>query len=631
MPRISGTLGQLLVNEELPIELRDYNRVMDKKTLSDVLSRLAKTYPDKYKAVTYRLNQLGQEFATYTGGNSPSLVAMTKAKAAKARREKLQEEVDKILDDDTLSDEDRDNAFIRLAGPIQSTERQEILKESLAEKNPFALQLQGAGRGNPMNLASLRGSDGLYQDHRGRTIPVPVLRSYAEGLTPLEYWAGTYGARQSVIAVKFSTADAGYLAKQLNQVSHRNLVTALDRDDDPPTLVGLPVDVNDNDSEGSLLAADTGGYPRNTVLTPKILADIRNKGVKRILVRSPAVSGSPDGGVYARDVGVREFGRLPEAGENVGMVAAQAIGEPVSQGMLNTKHGGGVAGETKTVGGFDYINQLIQAPKKFKHGATHSELDGIVTNIAPAPAGGNYVTINNKQHYVPTGMGLLVKKNDTVEAGDVLSEGIPNPAIITQHKGLGEGRRYFIKTFLEATKASGINAHRRNVELLSKGLINHVRLTDEIGDFAPDDVVPYSTLEHSYRPRDGFRSVPYRSAVGKYLERPYLHYSIGTKVRPSMLKDFEEFKVNTVDIHDDPPPFEAEMIRGSANLHHDPDWQTRMFGSGLKGSLLDAVHRGGTSDEEGTSFVPSRIKAVNFGTSGKVISPKRDFVGSVLK
>jgi hypothetical protein len=622
MPKRVGTVGQLLVNEILPQELRSPDLVLDKKGLSNLLSEVAKKYPDQYRDITFKLSKIGREAAYSTGGNSFGLKHLLRAKSGIKRRTDLQKQIDGILDDDNLSDKQRDDRIVKLVDNLMQVQQDEIFKESMDEKNPLAMQLVGAGRGNKMNLASLRGSDGLYQDHRDRIIPIPVLRSYSQGLAPIEYWANTYGARQGVMAVKFATQDAGYFGKQLNQINHRMLVTGLDRDKDPDTLIGLPVDIDDDDSDGSLLAADIGGYKRNTILTPKILNDLRKKGIKRMLVRSAAVSGAADGGVYARDVGVREFNRLPVTSENVGLTAAQALSEPLSQAQLSAKHAGGVAGASKAVGGFDYINQLVQVPKTFKGGAAHAEKDGIVQYVEPAPAGGMFVGIDGQKHYVGAGFEVQVKPGDKVEAGDVISDGEPNPGIIVKYKGVGEGRRYFTKAFVNAMRSSGIKAHRRNVELLARGLINHVRLTDEFGDYAPDDIVPYSTLEAGYRPREGFRTLHPKSALGKYLERPYLHYTIGTQIKPSMMKDLEEFGVNSVDVHDDPPGFEPEMIRGAANLQHDPDFMTRMFGSGLKGGLLDAVHRGGHSSETGTSFVAGRSRAVDFGRIGQVRTPK---------
>ena len=174
----------------------------------------------------------------------------------------------------------------------------------------------------------------------------------------------------------------------------------------------------------------------------------------------------------------------------------------------------------------------------------------------------------------------------------------------------------------QAFRDAGIKGHRRNIELLAKGLINHVRLTKEVGDYVPDDIVTYQQLERSWKPRPGSELLNPNNAIGRYLERPYLHYSIGTKIRPSMLQDFRDFGIAEVETHDEEPPFQPEMIRGMSNLQHDPDWITRMFGSGLKTGLLKGVHRGATSDPTGTSFVPGLARGVDFGHIGKVQSPK---------
>lgn len=624
MAKLKSTVGQILVNSALPEELRDYSRALDKPNLSKLLAEVGKKYPGKYRDISHRLSQIGAHAAYVSGVNSFGLEHLRVAKSAVARRRQFNLEFGKILNDDRLTDKERARKIILLAGESQLLDRDEIYAESDKEGNPFATQLKGTGRGNKVNLQSLRGSDWLYQDHQGRVIPVPITRSYSRGLSPIEYWAGTYGAREGVLSAKFATRNAGYLSKQLNQVAHRLVVTDVDRDGEPDTVIGLPVPVDDDDNEGSLLAMPAGGYKRNTVLTPKILNHLRRQGVKRLLVRSPAAGGAPDGSLYARDVGVREFGVLPSRGELPGIVAAQALSEPLAQAQLSKKHSGGVVGGVNLATGFDYLRDLLQVPKTFKGTAAHARLDGAVRQIEDAPAGGKYVTIDDERHYVGSGYDLLVKPGDKVEAGDVLSEGEPNPAMITQYKGLGEGRRYFIKAFTDGMRNSGMRVNRRNVELLARGLINHVRLTEEIGDFAPDDVVAYSTLASYYKPREGFEDKPPIAAVGRYLEKPYLHYSIGTRLKPSMAKTLNEFGINSVTVHADAPPFEPEMIRAAANLRHDEDWQTRMFDSGLKGSLLANVHRGGTSDEAGTSFVPALAKSVRFGEIGAVRTPKRE-------
>lgn len=624
MRRLS--MGHLLLEEALPESMRGQNWVLDKQGLQRLLRELAEKHPEKYSDVSKRLADIGRTVATRSGGYSFGLTHLRKAKSAQRLRASLQQEIKQVLDDDRLTDTQRRDLIVRKVGAAMEPQMRAVLEESLQEGNPLAHQVISGSRGSKMTLASLRGSDLLYSDQRDRIIPLPVLRSYSEGLTPVEYWAGTYGARRGVIGTKFATADAGFLGKQLNQVAHRLVVIDVDDQREPIGLRGLPVDTEDLDNEGALLAVDAGPYRRNTALTPKLLKDLTRRGFKRILVRSPIIGGSPEGGVYARDVGVRERGVLPGRGEQVGLAAAQSLSEPLSQGQLSTKHSGGVAGQEKVMSGFQYINQLVQIPKTFKGGAAHAEVDGRVQSVEPAPAGGQYVTIEGKRHYVGPDFELTVERGDDVEAGDTISEGIPNPALVVQFKGIGEGRRYFATAFRRAMADSGIRAHRRNIELLARGLINHVRLTDEFGDHSPDDVVPYSTLEYTWQPRADHQRLPPKRALGKYIEEPVLHYTVGTKIRPSTLRELEEFGVNELAVHDEPPPFEPEMVRGMSALQHDPDWMTRMYGSGLKTSLLDAAQRGAVSDELGTSFVPGLARAADFGRQGLVHPPEPGFV-----
>lgn len=630
MPRLQTTVGQLMVNSALPRDMRDYNRTLDKKELSVLLRELAIKHPDKYREVSKRLSDIGWHAAYTTGGQSFGLRHLQVSPKAQAVRAALRIALNHVYSDETIDEDERDKRILRLVGKVSAVQEQEIYDEQLAAGNPLAAQVDSGSRGSKMNLASLLGSDLLYTDHHGRVIPYPVLSSYSQGLSPAEYWAGAYGARKGVIDLKMATADAGFLSKQLNQIVHRGLVTSVDADPEtttghPGQIRGLPVDTDDIDNEGALLAQGIGGYRRNQILTPKILEDLLQQDVRRILVRSPTVGGPADGGVYARDVGVREFGKIPVQGENVSLAAAQALSEPLTQAQIASKHSGGIAtaSAAKAIRGFDYINQLIQVPKVFKGGAAHAEYDGTVQVIEDAAAGGYYVTIGGEKHYVGSGFSLKVKKGDVVEAGDVISEGTPNPAIITKYKGIGEGRRYFVKAFREAFRDAGLPIHRRNVELLARGLINHVRLTEEIGDQNPDDVVSYARLEHNYAPRPEARHIQPTAAIGQHLERPVLHYTIGTRIRPSVAKEMAEFGIKRIDVHKDPPPFEAEMIRGMANLQHDPDWITRMYGSGLQKGLFSAVHRGGVSDPTGTSFVPGLAQSAEFGRIGKVITPKR--------
>lgn len=616
---LKTTLGQLLINSKLPEDMRDYDRVLDKKGVIKLMGELADKHPDQYREIAKDISDVGRDAAYTTGGHSFGLQHLRQSLAGRKMRLELDAKLQQIYRS-RMPEDQKEQAVVRAVGEYQKKLADDVMAEATATGNPLARQLTGAGRGNKFNLNSLIGGDLLYTDHKGNVVPIPVLRSYSQGVRPHEYFAGAFGTRKGVMDLKMATQDAGFFAKQLVQATHRLLVEADDDEQpyDESTPRGMIVDTDDTDNSGALLAHPIGGYKRDTELTPKILKELKAAGHDQILVRSPIVGGAPNGGVYSRDVGRRERGDLAPVGDYVGIAAAQALAEPVTQAQISSKHTGGIAGAAGAgaIAGFKYINQLVQVPKRFQGGAAHAQSDGRVSRIEKAPQGGHFVYVGNEKTYVGQDYDVLVKPGDEVEAGDTISSGIPNPAEIVRHKGIGEGRRYFVDAFRKALISSGVSGNRRNMELLSRGLLNHVRLTDEVGDWSPDDVVPYQMLEREWKPRVGYGMATPRAAVGQYLEKPVLHYTVGTKVRPSMLANMEKFGVKSVAVHRDPPPFEPEMIRGMANAAHDPDWMARMLGSYQSKSLLEGARRGAVSDTQGTSYVPALALGSEFGRSG---------------
>lgn len=622
---MEATVGSIVVNDLLPDDLKDYNRVLDKKATGKLLTTLAQRYPDKYKDISHKLLQFGYQSAYLTGGQSFGLNDIKEASTVKALRDKIEKETQDVLEKwykrGVASDDKRvTKDIVAIAQKYHKELNDSAMNERRDEDSPFYHQAFGTGAQKPGTYNSIVGADLLYQDQDAKTVPIPVTRGYSKGLTPVQYFAGSFGARKGVVDLQQATAKAGFLAKQLVQIAHRAVCVG-DEDElepyDETNPVGYPIETLDPDNEGAYLAHPVGGYKRNTLLTPKILNELHKKGFDKILVRSTAVGGPANGGIYAYDAGVREFGRRPAIGEFVGINAVQAMSEPLTQGAISSKHSGGVVGadSAKSISGFDQVNQLIQVPKHFRHGATHTTVDGVVTKIEEAPQGGTYVYIDGKKHYVAQDQGekvaLKVKVGDAVEAGDVISDGIPNPAMIVKYKGIGEGRRAFVKQFNDTLKSANVSQNRRNIEALSKSLINYVRLTDEYGDYATDDIIPYTMIASSYKPRYGCVEKSPKESKGQYLEKPVLHYTIGTRITPSVIKMMNDYGVKKIITHKEPPPFEPEMVRGMAHASKDPDWGTKMLGGYNKDSLLESARRGGVSYTGGTSYVP----ALAFGDS----------------
>jgi hypothetical protein len=621
------TLARHRISEALPEELRDENMVIDGKTLTKLQSHLARNYPDKYKDILHKLNEVATEAQGARGGVSPSIRHLRESKVWRDQKEKLQQEIQSIYRNPNLTLRQKQDFVKTRLTELSPILTKEVFDAADAENNPFTWVVKSGMKGKPANVNNLLGSPLQFTDPKGRIIPMPVLNGYARGLRPSEFWAASYGTRKGVVDTKLSVADSGYLAKILVQIAHRSVVTD---DDDPEALDdesrGLPVDVSDDDNIGALLARSVGGYKRNTIITAKVLRNLKKQGIERMLVRSPLVGGPQDGSVYARDVGVRETGRLPVRGENPGVTAAQCLGESLSQGSLSAKHNAGIAGQTAgAISGFKAINQLIQSPKESVNWAAHAKMDGMIQRVVRLPQGGSNVYINNESVFVPEGLDIKVRPGDVVEQGDILSSGLPNPRAVVEGKGLGEGRLYFMRTLMDTLKESGVQVNRRNIELISKGLINHIELDAEVDAYIPGDTLPYSMFERFYSPRGDAREHSVPNALGKYLERPILHYTIGTRVTPSVIREIEGFGLSDkVLVHDDPPPFRPVMIRGAAVATRDVDWRASTYGSGIKSRLLEATRRVESSNPMGSSYISGVIGDPNFaskGTSGKIVSP----------
>lgn len=603
------TVGQLLINDSLPEDLRDTNRTLDKKALKKLLQTVADKYPDQYRDIVHKLNQIGAD-AAYSSGASFSLNDIKSSVTKKRLVAEVNQKIGKIIRSN-LPDEQKDQKIIETLASYMDEMRQGTHAEGLAEGNNFSLAIQSGARGNPSQLSSLRGADLMVLDHKDRPIPIPLVHNFSEGVSPSEYFAGAFGTRKGIVGTKLATAKAGYLGKLLANANSRLLVT----DEEPLENTGFPVDTDDPDNEGAVLARDYGNYTAGTVITPAVMRHLKKSGIDDILVHSPISAGGR--GVPRLAAGYRERGGFSPVGDNIGFASAQALSEPISQSMLSTKHSAGVVGAAKdtSVSGFEAISQMVQIPKTFQSAATVSSTDGTVSRIEDAPQGGKYVWVGDKQHYVSPNVDVSVKVGQRVEAGDAVSAGIPNPAEVVQYKGIGDGRRYFVNQFRNTLRDNGIPVNRRNVELLARGLINHVRVVepDGVEGALPDDIISYDELAQRYKPRFGAIDSTPPLAKGKYLEKPVLHYSIGTRVTPSVVAAMKKHKIGNVTVHNDPPPFEPHMIRAMETTLHDPDWFRRLSGFYIGKGFLDAAQRGSTSEVSGQNWAHALASGKDFG------------------
>lgn len=616
MPSRETTIGRLLLEDALPADLHHHVPRLDKQGLGELAVDLAERYPDRYRDIMRKLSHIANQAGYESGGYSFGPEDLEITPRAHALREGLKQRVRQTLADSSLAPHVRNERIVHAALESMEPLQQTVAQEARDQRNPLAMQVVSGAKGSDANLRSLLAGDTLYLDANDKPVPIAITHSFHEGLRPAEYLAAAAGARKAIVTTKLGTAAGGWLAKRIGNLSHRLVVVDRDGRDPHGGVRGLPVDTHDPANEGASLAQAVGNYPRNTILTRAVLGDLKRQGLAKILVRSPLVGGPPDGGVYGLDVGVRERGGISPRGDAVGRAAADAISEPLTQSIIGSKHGSGVAGSSRVQSGFPVFERLFSIPATFPGGATHAQGDGRINDIRDAPQGGKEIIVDGETHHADVDQDPIVKVGDRVEAGDPLTDGIERPDELVKHKGIGEARRRFVEIFGKYARASGLKADRRNVELVARGLIDHVEMHQEYGDHVPGDLVSYTALEHGYEPRPGHTVAAPRDAVGHYLERPALHYSIGTRITPRVAEELQTHGVGTVTSHPQSPPFEPVMVRSNDIPALDSDWITRGLGSNVEKSLLDSAARGGTADPTGTSYAPALAEGVHFGAPG---------------
>lgn len=293
--------------------------------------------------------------------------------------------------------------------------------------------------------------------------------------------------------------------------------------------------------------------------------------------------------------------------------------EPVTQGALSAKHTGGQATQKGEYGGFPILSQFVQSPTEYMHKAITPDEDGQVSNIEEAPQGGYNVFVNNKSYYVKPGYPLTVKVGQQVESGQPLSEGIVDARDVVEKVGLGAGRKYWVDRIQKIYKDSGLYADKKNLEIVARGTLDTVALDEEIEgvDAYMDDVVNYNQIKKVWKPADVIKK-PTDMSLNKYLATDTLEHTIGTRVTPSIQKQFQEAGINELEVLDKKPPFSPNMDRLRTASHYNDDWLAGLSTSYLKKQLEDSSLRAATTNiKENQHWAPRIAVGVDFGKNIK--------------
>lgn len=588
------TLGQLLINDLLPAGSA-INGPVTKKDLNNKMLDLAKENTPEAARRIDALRRLGHELSTTTGVSAtldditPDYA--TRDKIVKPTLQQLQH----------VEDLDERRAIIKQT-------QQKLLEASKDHPGSFGMMVRSGARGKPVQLMKTVAAPVMALTHTGEPVPWLVPRSYAEGLRTSEIWATHIETRNNQIDTRLAVTEPGDMGKILVNNMADQMVTT----DDCGTRNGVMMSVDDSQTADRFLARAEGGFSKDTITSPRVLTKLKSKGIRSVMVRSPMTCESKSG-VCQKCFGLNQAGKTHDIGTNVGIRSAQALAEPLTQFALSAKHGvRSTVDDAAKVQGHKGFRQLLDVPQNFANKAGVAPEDGVIDRIEKAPQGGYFIHIGENQMYTAPGFDPIVKENQQVLAGDVITKGIANPADIVRHKGLGAGRQYLVDQIQSLYKNQGVNIDRRHLELLTKAHLNRVRVDhDPEGRFFPGEPVEYNKLLGQLQ--EEAHDVPLDKAAGKVLGGNSLHFTAGTRITPDVIDALKSAKVKAVPIMPNMPQLTPIMRPIVRNPLLNPDWIARLGHRYLTESLLQGAHFGEKSDIHGQHPIPAIAYGAEFG------------------
>ena len=602
------TLGRELVRENLPDKYKEYaDTVLDKKAIVNLMTMMAKDDPDAYVDALQKINDVGQAVvSTYGRDASLAYSDMKRSTPVKNLNKQLRALVNSTLDNTKLTIPEKEERIKALGYKYSQKVEDAVFRDHDSRKTALASQINSGSRGNKTQLMQLQFGNMLMKDALNRDMPYLMLDSYISGSTPMGYWVSSSSGRKGFYDVQAATGQAGYLGKQVTAATHKTTIEKADCGTDD---TGIPYPADDVQNVGAVLLRPFHKHPAGSIVDENMVSEADDG--EEMILRSPNTCKCKTG-ICARCNGLDESGKFPGVGEYVPLNAARSFVEAVTQSSVGSKHSGGMGGRKYTdpegedqPTGFRSLERMFMAPENFPGGAILSKHDGVVGAVKKAPQGGNYINVGTETIYASPERTVTVKPGDKIYAGDVLTNGVPNPRELVDLKGLGAGRKYFTTQLDKILKKQGWGTARRNLEAFTRSMISRVEITDPEGyrSYLPGDSADYNSLVSNYKPREGSVTTTADKAVDKYLEKPVLFYSVGTRVTPDIAKELKKYDFNTVTVFDKEPQFSAKFLRPAAVLQSDENWLPRLAGERLRDGLFDAARKEVTDPYTSTSYV----------------------------
>ncbi|MBN2899483.1 MAG: DNA-directed RNA polymerase subunit beta' [Clostridia bacterium] len=514
-----GTVGRFIFNEKIPQNLGFVDRkahpyalevdfLCTKGKLEEIIAKCFRRHGNTVTAnILDHIKEMGFKFST-KGAITISVSDMIIPEAKKdliTAGHALVEKYSKAYRRGLISDEERYEKVIQ-TWTKTTDEVTDALMSNLDDLNNVKIMAHSGARGSKNQIRQLAGMRGLMANAVGKTVEIPIISNFREGLSVLEYFISTTGARKGLADTALRTADSGYLTRRLVDVSQDVIV----RDIDCGVTEGIWVETF---KEGNEIIEEfqeriTGRYPVNDVMHPetgeliaskdKLISDetakeIVDAGYEKLEIRSVLTCETPHG-VCSKCYGINlATGRPVHVGEAIGIIAAQSIGEPGTQLTMRTFHTGGVAGGDITQG-LPRVEELFEA-RKPKGLAVIAEADGRISFKETRKKKEVVITTDSGEAHaaqVVYGSRLRVQDGDMVKAGELITDGSVNPHDILRVVGVRGVQEYIVKEVQRVYRMQGVDINDKHVEIIIRQMLSKIKV-DEAGDthFLPGGVVSY--------------------------------------------------------------------------------------------------------------------------------------------
>ncbi|HEI6485739.1 TPA: DNA-directed RNA polymerase subunit beta' [Staphylococcus aureus] len=486
-----GGLKEYFENEEL---IEPFNKKFLGNIIAEVFNRFNIT---DTSMMLDRMKDLGFKFSSKAGitVGVADIVVLPDKQQILDEHEKLVDRITKQFNRGLITEEERYNAVVEIWTDAKDQIQGELM-QSLDKTNPIFMMSDSGARGNASNFTQLAGMRGLMAAPSGKIIELPITSSFREGLTVLEYFISTHGARKGLADTALKTADSGYLTRRLVDVAQDVIV----REEDCGTDRGLLVSDIKEGTEmiEPFIERIEGRYSKETIrhpetdeviirpdelITPEIAKKITDAGIEQMYIRSAFTCNARHGvceKCYGKNLAT---GEKVEVGEAVGTIAAQSIGEPGTQLTMRTFHTGGVAGSDITQG-LPRIQEIFEA-RNPKGQAVITEIEGVVEDIKLAKDRQQEIVVkgaNETRSYLASGTSrIIVEIGQPVQRGEVLTEGSIEPKNYLSVAGLNATESYLLKEVQKVYRMQGVEIDDKHVEVMVRQMLRKVRII-EAGD-----------------------------------------------------------------------------------------------------------------------------------------------------